>query len=116
MQHRCEMTNITFYKTKAGAYKGFTCNGHAGYADYGQDIVCASISVLVINTINALEQLAGAKMDVETEEQSGSIQCFFTAEPLSEKSEILLDTLVLGLSQIEKQYGRKHCKLKFEEV
>ncbi|MCI6715321.1 MAG: ribosomal-processing cysteine protease Prp, partial [Lachnospiraceae bacterium] len=42
------MTKITFHTTKTGEYRGFTCEGHAGYADYGQDIVCASISVLVI--------------------------------------------------------------------
>ena len=82
------MTNITFHTTKTGDYRGFTCEGHAGYADYGQDIVCASISVLVINTINSLE----------------------------DTSKVLMDSLVLGLTQIEKQYGKKHCKLTFEEV
>ena len=30
------------------------CNGHAGYADYGKDIVCASFSTMVITTINAI--------------------------------------------------------------
>ena len=29
--------------------------GHAGYAEPGQDIVCAAVSALVINTINAIE-------------------------------------------------------------
>jgi len=28
--------------------------GHAKYADYGKDIVCASVSSLVISTINAI--------------------------------------------------------------
>ena len=27
-----------------------------GYADVGQDIVCAGVSALVINTINSIEQ------------------------------------------------------------
>ena len=35
---------------------GFQTAGHAGYADAGQDIVCAAASVLVINTMNAIEQ------------------------------------------------------------
>ena len=30
------------------------CNGHAGYADYGKDIVCASFSTMIITTINAI--------------------------------------------------------------
>ncbi len=28
--------------------------GHAGYADYGKDIVCASVSSIVITSINAI--------------------------------------------------------------
>ena len=28
--------------------------GHAGYAKRGEDIVCAAISVLTINTINSI--------------------------------------------------------------
>ena len=30
------------------------CNGHAGYADYGKDIFCASFSTMIITTINAI--------------------------------------------------------------
>jgi uncharacterized protein YsxB (DUF464 family) len=30
------------------------CNGHANYADYGKDIVCASFSTMIITTINAI--------------------------------------------------------------
>ena len=33
------------------------CIGHAGYADYGKDIVCASFSTMVITTINAILQI-----------------------------------------------------------
>ena len=110
------MTQITFQKTTAGEYKGFTCDGHAGFADYGEDIVCAAISVLVINTINSLEQLTGEQIQVETDEDAGSIRCRFVNQPLKETSRVLMDSLVLGLTQIEKQYGKNYCKLTFEEV
>ena len=110
------MTQITFQKTTAGEYKGFTCDGHAGYAGYGEDIVCASISVLVINTINSLDQITGEKMQVNTDEDAGAIRCRFVNQPLKETSRALMDSLVLGLTQIEKQYGKNYCKLTFEEV
>ena len=41
------MTTITIYKSDQGSYKGFTCKGHAGFADSGNDIVCAAISCAV---------------------------------------------------------------------
>ena len=110
------MTQITFYRTTAGEYRGFACSGHSGYADYGEDIVCASISVLVINTINSLEQITGEKMQVETDEDAGMIRCHFANHALKDTSRALMDSLVLGLTQIEKEYGKKHCKLTFEEV
>ena len=37
--------------------KSIHCNGHAGYADYGKDIVCASFSTMVITTINAILEI-----------------------------------------------------------
>ena len=110
------MTQITFYKTTTGEYQGFTCDGHSGYAERGEDIVCASISVLVINTINSLEQITEERMQVGTDEDAGTIRCRFVDQPLKETSKALMDSLVLGLGQIAKQYGEKHCKLTIKEV
>ena len=36
---------------------GFEITGHAGYAEYGQDIVCAAVSVLALNMANSVERL-----------------------------------------------------------
>ena len=65
------MTKILVRKTSTGAYTGFTCIGHSGFAQAGNDIVCASISVLVINAINSIEQFAKEKMSVITNEEEG---------------------------------------------
>ena len=35
-------------------YKRIIITGHANYDDYGKDIVCASVSSIVITTINAI--------------------------------------------------------------
>ena len=47
------MITITV-KKRNGNYLEFVSKGHAGYAEEGQDIVCAAVSVLVINTVNSL--------------------------------------------------------------
>ena len=113
------MTTIVIEKSKAGEYKGFICKGHAGYAMKGGDIVCASISVLVINTINSMEKLAKEDMNVAADEKAGLIRCKFNGA-LSEKGKLLMDSMVLGLSGIAEEYGRKRGKkylvLNFEEV
>jgi len=109
------MTTITISKDKNGSYKQLTCTGHAGYANAGNDIVCASVSVLVINTINALEELAGESFETNADETEGFINCDFT-KPLQERSVFLLDAMVYGLENIQKEYGKKYLKVKFKEV
>lgn len=109
------MTTIVIEKSKAGEYKGFICKGHAGYAMKGSDIVCASISVLAINTINSMEKLAMEDMNVTADEQAGLIRCKFNGS-LSEKGKLLMDSMILGLSEIASQYGRQYLVIKFKEV
>lgn len=109
------MTTIIIQKTKSGQYKGFTCKGHAGYAAHGRDIVCASISVLVINTINSLELITKESLDVETDENTGFIKCIFSSS-LQSNSITLVDSMILGLQNIMSEYGERFLRLKFEEV
>ncbi len=97
--------------------------GHAGYPKKSLfhkkqpdfDLVCCAVSVLVINTNNSLEMLSKDKVSVTTNEETGFMHFVFD-EPLSKEGELLMDSLVLGLSHIEKEYGTKYFKLTFEEV
>lgn len=109
------MTTITVEKTKNGVYKGFTCTGHAGFGKKGRDIVCAAVSVLAINTINSMEELAGEKLKTSVDEETGFLCCRFRPE-LSERGILLMDSMILGLSGIEKEYGDRYFQLKFKEV
>ena len=78
--------------------------------------MCASVSVLVINTINALEEIAKEEIEVVTNEKEGLIYCAFANTSLNEKAKVLMDSMVLGIDGISKEYGQKYLKLKFEEV
>ena len=44
------MISVTVYKDRNNHYTGFRCDGHAGYAELGEDIVCSAVSVLTLNT------------------------------------------------------------------
>ena len=90
--------------------------GHAGYAGKNQpDVLCAAISALVIGTINSLEELAGERMNVTTDEESGFIRCDFQ-DILQEKSSFLVDSMVFSLENLIREYGEKYLQVKFEEV
>ncbi len=70
---------------------------------------------MVINTINALEKLCGAKPEVSSDEEAGRIHCRLPKEQ-SEKEILLLDALLLGAEGIEQEYGKKFCTVTVREV
>ena len=58
------MITITV-KKRNDTYIEFRIKGHAGYAEEGQDIVCAAVSVLIINTVNSLETFTEDKFEAK---------------------------------------------------
>ena len=50
------MIQVEIIRDASKAYVGFSIKGHAGYAEHGQDIICAAVSVLAQNTVNSIEQ------------------------------------------------------------
>lgn len=109
------MIRTTIYRNHAGQYLGFSCIGHAGFAEHGSDIVCAAVSALVINTANAVELFTKDAFAAETDPESGLIAIRFQS-PAGHDGKLLLDTMVLGLQNIQDQYGTDYSLLTFEEV
>ena len=106
------MIRITVKKRK-GSYVSFTSSGHAEYAEEGQDIVCAAVSALVINTVNSLE--AFTEDAVETEERDGYVSFRFV-KPVTERGTLLMDSLILGLTDISHSYQNRYLTIKVREV
>ena len=109
------MTHITIYRNQKNAFTGFLCEGHAGYADAGEDIVCAGISTLVINTINSIEALTETEVVAEAKQETGTIHVVFPSG-CEEQAKLLLDAMILGLQGIQKNYGKQFLTLDFKEV
>lgn len=61
------MINASFHK-KDGSFVGFTVKGHADYDNYGQDIVCASVTSAVQLTANAITEILKVQASVEVHE------------------------------------------------
>ncbi len=110
------MIQVKLYHNRDKKYIGFQLRGHAGFGEEGQDIVCAAVSVLAINTINAVEAYTKDKISVLSDEEEGCIVCRFQTNP-SKEAELLLKTMVLGLKQItDNDDYAEYIQLNFEEV
>ena len=106
---RCEVDR------EDGVYRGFRCAGHAGYAESGQDIICAAVSALVINTANSIEAFCDQKFTIRTDEKTGLIEMRFT-DPVREKTALLMDSFVLGMTGIREQYGKSYITFTIKEA
>lgn len=107
------MTKITVY-VKDNIYSGICIAGHSGFADEGEDIVCAGISVLAINFINSVEKFTTDKFQMTENEDDGIIDFQFLHMPDSD-AQLLLKSLVLGLEEMEKEYN-DFISLDYKEV
>ncbi|SCX77811.1 hypothetical protein SAMN05660668_00282 [Pseudobutyrivibrio sp. AR14] len=96
-------------------YINVTLKGHAGYADNGQDIVCSAVSVLVINTFNSIERFTDDAFSCDAAEDGGYMSMTFN-DDISSESQLLLDSMVLGLDEIHKQYGDEYISFTYKEV
>ena len=96
-------------------YVGFRTKGHAEYAEHGQDVVCAAVSILVENAINSIETFAQDDFQCEIQEKKGAVIYEITSRPISTTAQLLLKSLVLGLKGIEDQYGKKYLKVHFKK-
>lgn len=92
-----------------GEYTGFSSKGHAGYAEAGFDIICAAVSALTVNTINSIEKFTDDAFKAEAKE--GMLRWKFTEFPLSKETNLLMDSLILGLYDIQENYGKKYIKI-----
>ena len=83
--------------------------GHANYQICGKDVVCASVSSIVITTINGLINL---KQQFSYDEKDGYIHIMIEKETFEISA--LLNNMIELLKELEKQYP-KNIKIN-EEV
>ena len=108
------MIKATFYLNQKDIYVGFDIIGHAGYAESGNDIVCSAVSALSITTVNAIDAFTDIDFNGDMD-PDGSIH-FRIISNSDEKSQLLLSTLALGLTDISNEYGEQYLKVHYKEV
>ena len=97
------MISAEIVRCQAGKIIAFTVKNHSG--EHGQSIVCAAVSMLVINTVNSIEVLTE---DVSTCDynENGGFLTFALTDPANRTlgCGILLDALFIGLTETKTEY------------
>ena len=98
------MITVTLVK-EGNDLKGFSVKGHAGYADYGSDIVCSAVSALALNCCNSITELTDDKPVIKQNAKNGG----FLSLKLTEASKeciLLLKSFELGVKSVAEDYGK----------
>lgn len=107
------MTKVKFYRAEEG-WQGFEVHGHTGFAEHGEDIVCAAVSVLTQTAVLGLTNVLGIDCQVQVDESEGFLYCKLP-EGLSQEewtqAQLILKVLHVGLVATEEEYG-KHVSVK----
>lgn len=94
------------FKYQGQEINGFVLSGHAGSGIYGEDIVCAAVSALAINTVNSLQRLVNAHLKVQQDETNGGYLDVTVVESDQAAVQLLLASLRLGLLDIATSYKK----------
>lgn len=80
--------------------KLITISGHSGYEERGKDIVCASVSSIVITTINAIIEIDNDAIDYSDLDNKIIIRIIKEDEIVNK----LINNMILLLESLEKDY------------
>lgn len=95
------MITATFIKSN-GEFTGFTVSGHSGYANSGEDIVCAGVSSAVQLTVNAITECFGVAAVVTVEKDRIGLQLPKGCDNTAVKT--LLQALYLHIDLLSADY------------
>ena len=98
------MTRCEFF-TEGDRITGFSISGHSGYAEAGQDIVCAAISAVVTMAEATINDVCGAKAKVRVKEDDARITLMLpTSCDEEETVQAVLSGLMLTLISMRDDY------------
>ena len=88
-----------------GRITGFSVSGHSGYAEAGQDIVCAAISAVVAMVEATVNDVCGAKAKVRVKEDDARITLTLPTSCDEEESvQAVLAGMLLYLCSLRDDY------------
>ena len=85
-------------------------SGHANYDEFGKDIVCASVSSIVMTTVNSILSIDDSSINYVDDGDKIIIKKLNDNDIVDK----LLNTMILILKDLEKQY-KKNIKVESDE-
>lgn len=101
------MTDIKIFKNK-GNIVCVECEGHTGYAEHGEDIVCAALSSIVQTAGLGILLVARVNARIEQKDNEGYFKLTLPNkldEESLEKCQTILQTMLCGIAELRSEYS-----------
>lgn len=111
------MTTVAFFMSPEYGVIGFEATGHTGFAEEGEDIVCAAISALTESTLNGLLSVTKTPTMYQRDDENAILTACLTPECTREqleRAQILLVTLQETIQAVARDYPR-NVRIIFKE-
>lgn len=96
------MIHITVERDRNGVVSRLLVKGHANFAEYGRDLVCAAVSGIIISMANAIEELTGVSLH-QPDDGDGKVDLRMPErvdEKTYQKLTLLLEATFLALKNV----------------
>jgi len=110
------MIKVQIYRDRNNNIIRYSINGHSGYDRIGKDIVCSAVSS--VTQAAALGILQVLNIDAKVEMKEAYLDCRLPdnlSQTSREKANAILETMVLFLNELQKQY-REYVQIIEQEV
>jgi len=105
------MIKVSFV-IKRGLIRGFTVEGHSGFGEEGEDIVCAAVSSAAYMTVNTITDVLNLRPKLKAKYGYMTIKL---SSKQSEKAQVVLAGFRLHLTALAEQY-KENITVKISEV
>lgn len=101
------MTNITFFKSGDRILR-MICEGHTGFGESGEDIVCSALSSIVQTGALGMLMVACANVDVVRDDKLAYLEIVVPQNMDASKAhdvQVIFATMLCGVSDLYSEYS-----------
>ena len=101
------------FAVKGEKFIGFTVKGHSGYAESGNDIICAGVSSALMLTVNTITDFFSVAADMDIRPDNEGYAKFRLKVPYVDDACTMIKSFYTHLTIFEEEYG--HIDVRTEQ-
>ena len=101
------------FAVKGDRFIGFTVKGHSGFAESGNDIICAGVSSALMLTVNTITDFFSVAADIDITPENEGYAKFRLKPPYIEDACTMIKSFYTHLTILEAEYG--HIDVRTEQ-